>query len=69
MPSTSQPNQVQALTSFLPSVINYAIQALGIAAILLVITQTLDLDLHAKDVRARVHYKGNVLVDMTRDKK
>lgn len=61
----TQSNQGPGL-AFLPSLVQFVLQTLGFAAVLLIITQNVDIDFSAKDVHTKVHYKGNVLVDMAK---
>lgn len=58
--------QTPTLAGFVPTIWSWFIQAVGLAAALLVITQTFDLEYSAKEVRTKLHYKGNVLLDLTR---
>jgi hypothetical protein len=60
--------QSSALVSFFPALVQWALQALGFAAVLLVITQNVDLDFTAKEIHTKLHYRGNVLVDMAKEK-
>lgn len=66
MQAPQQNPEVPLVSSFLPGIIQWLLQALGYAAMLLVITQNIDFDFSAKEVRSRVHYKGNVLLDLKR---
>ncbi len=56
------------LTSFLPTAFQWFVQAAGIAAALLVITQNIHLDFSMKEVKAELHYQGNVLLDLVKEK-
>lgn len=58
--------QTSALAGSVSTIWNWFIQAVGLAAALLVITQTFDLEYSAKEVRTTLHYKGNVLLDLAR---
>ncbi len=65
MQSPQQHPQTPAPVGFLPSAISWILQAIGLTVLLVVITQV-DLEYSAKDVRTKLHYKGNVLIDLSR---
>lgn len=68
MQAPQQPAQTSALASFFPTAVQWLFQALGFAAVLLVITQNIDLDFSAKEVHTKLQYKGNVLLDLAKQK-
>lgn len=66
MQAHQAPPSPPALTGFVPTIWNWIIQAVGLVAVLLVITQNFDFEYSAKEVRTKVHYKGNVLIDLAK---
>lgn len=55
-----------AITGFVPTIWGLTIRALGLVALVLVITQNFDLEYSAKEVRTKFQYKGNVLIDLAK---
>lgn len=72
MQTPQQIPQTPAAVGFLPTIWNWLLQAILFTALFLVASQTLDLEYCSKEaktsreVRTKIHYKGNVFIDLSK---
>jgi hypothetical protein len=60
--------QTPTLASLFTPIMQWALQALGFAAVVLAMSQNIDLDFSAEKIRTKIHYRGNMLLDLQKQK-
>lgn len=64
-PNPTTPSST-ALVAALPTIWSLITQGLAIAAVVFAFAQSFDLEYSAKEVKTKLHYKGNFLFDLTK---